>query len=211
MLTKNKKAKNPPRKGLLERRDRILEAAAEVFAEKGFEGATIDDIAARAGVGKGTIYRRVGKKEDFPALLLKETASFIVDSLKSAISKKSDPILQFKEIINTLGDIFEARAKHFMILFQLMMQATPNKINIEDTFPKNKEMDQIIQLIENVLQRAVKNKQIRPVDANVIALSLFGFFNPHHYQHLRHECNYTKSEIVQMTIDLFLNGLRPRK
>ncbi|MFH1227666.1 MAG: TetR/AcrR family transcriptional regulator [Planctomycetota bacterium] len=211
MLTKNKKAKKAPRKGLLERRDRILEAAAEVFAEKGFEGATIDDIAARAGVGKGTIYRRVGKKEDFLTLLLKETASLIIDSLKSAISKRSDPIFQFKEIINTLGDIFEARAKHFMILFQLVMQTNQNKIDFDDILPKHKEIDQIIQLIENVLQRAIKNKQIRPVDTHVIALGLFGFFDPPHYQHLRHVCNYTKSEIVQMTIDLFLNGLKPRK
>ncbi len=38
-------------------RQRILEAAAEVFTERGFE-ATLDDVARRAGVGVGTVYRR---------------------------------------------------------------------------------------------------------------------------------------------------------
>ena len=34
----------------------ILDAAAELFAERGFEGASIQDIAQKAGVGKGTVY-----------------------------------------------------------------------------------------------------------------------------------------------------------
>ena len=44
-------------------RERILEAAIEVFAEAGFEGARVDHIAARAGVNKAMLYYHVGGKE----------------------------------------------------------------------------------------------------------------------------------------------------
>lgn len=43
-------------------RARILTAAEALFAERGVEGVSMDDVAAAAGVGKGTLYRRFGDK-----------------------------------------------------------------------------------------------------------------------------------------------------
>ncbi|MGK2855839.1 MAG: TetR family transcriptional regulator, partial [Thermoanaerobaculia bacterium] len=42
----------------------ILEAAADVFSESGFEGARVDEIARRAGVNKAMLYYRVGNKDE---------------------------------------------------------------------------------------------------------------------------------------------------
>ena len=50
----------------------IVEAALELLAERGFQAATMDAIAARAGVGKNTIYRRWGSKEELIADALRE-------------------------------------------------------------------------------------------------------------------------------------------
>ena len=47
-----------------EKRGRIIEAAAQVFARKGFAGTIIADIAVQAGIGKGTIYEYFDSKED---------------------------------------------------------------------------------------------------------------------------------------------------
>lgn len=54
-----------PRPDLRDKREReILEAAAAVFAERGFRATRIDDVAARAGIGKGTVYEYFRSKED---------------------------------------------------------------------------------------------------------------------------------------------------
>jgi AcrR family transcriptional regulator len=45
-------------------RKRIIESAALVFAEKGYAGTTISDVAGRAGIGKGTVYGYFRGKED---------------------------------------------------------------------------------------------------------------------------------------------------
>ena len=47
-----------------DKRERILDAARAVFAEKGFAGAVIADIAVRADIGKGTVYEYYKSKED---------------------------------------------------------------------------------------------------------------------------------------------------
>jgi TetR/AcrR family fatty acid metabolism transcriptional regulator len=58
-------AKDPIREQLIEaRRSQILDAAATVFAEKGFHRATTRDIARTAGVSQGTIYNYFDTKED---------------------------------------------------------------------------------------------------------------------------------------------------
>ena len=44
--------------------DRITTAAAELLLERGFDKTTVDEVAARAGVGKATVYRRWPSKDD---------------------------------------------------------------------------------------------------------------------------------------------------
>ena len=46
------------------RRDQIVEAAAQVFAQKGYSGAVVADIAIQANIGKGTVYEYFKSKED---------------------------------------------------------------------------------------------------------------------------------------------------
>lgn len=79
-------AARPLRRDAQRNRERILAAARELFAERGVD-ATLDDVAARAGVGVGTVYRRYANKD---ALLdelfeegIAELATFARDSLSS--------------------------------------------------------------------------------------------------------------------------------
>ena len=53
-------------------RDRLLEAAARVFAERGFERASVDDIAAEAGLSKGTLYWNFKSKDELFRALMDE-------------------------------------------------------------------------------------------------------------------------------------------
>jgi AcrR family transcriptional regulator len=55
----------PIRKNLKkDKKDRIVEAAARTFAQKGYAGASVADIAFKAGIGKGTVYEYFNSKED---------------------------------------------------------------------------------------------------------------------------------------------------
>jgi AcrR family transcriptional regulator len=61
------------------RRGAILAAAAEVFADKGFHTARISDVALKAGVAQGTIYRFFSSKEELATSVLANGVQFLCD------------------------------------------------------------------------------------------------------------------------------------
>ncbi|GAA5134844.1 TetR/AcrR family transcriptional regulator [Pseudonocardia adelaidensis] len=64
-------------------RRKVLAAAAELFAERGVARVSMDDVAAAAGVGKGTLYRRFGDKSGLAAALLDERETQLQQQLLS--------------------------------------------------------------------------------------------------------------------------------
>ncbi|MGI5126251.1 TetR/AcrR family transcriptional regulator [Pseudonocardia sp. CA-107938] len=64
-------------------RRKVLAAAATLFAERGVGAVSMDDLAAAAGVGKGTLYRRFGDKSGLAAALLDERESELQAAMMS--------------------------------------------------------------------------------------------------------------------------------
>ena len=74
----------PLRKDAARNRERILAAATEVFAERGLE-VTLDDIAHRAGVGVGTVYRRFADKEQLIDALFEQRMDIVATAAEQAL------------------------------------------------------------------------------------------------------------------------------
>lgn len=89
------------RKALVqERQQQILQAAAQVFAEKGFDAATIRDVARAAGVAEGSIYLYFKNKQDLLVhlprqFMLPPVEAFHAAANRSAAPVSPDALLQF--------------------------------------------------------------------------------------------------------------------
>ncbi len=86
----------PPlqRRRKAERPQEILQAALEVFSEKGFAGARLDDVAARAGITKGTIYVYFPSKEDLFVATLKEKTRLPFENLAALSADATIPAIE---------------------------------------------------------------------------------------------------------------------
>ena len=78
--------------------DRITKAAAELLLRRGFDRTTVDDVAARAGVGKATVYRRWPSKEDLAVAAMETLYSVEIPEADSG-SIHSDLTASYRSVL----------------------------------------------------------------------------------------------------------------
>ncbi len=72
-------------------RQYLLQAAAQVFAERGFHGASLDEVAAAAGFTKGAVYSNFKNKEDLFLALLESLQEQEMDALHATLEASDVP------------------------------------------------------------------------------------------------------------------------
>lgn len=83
------------RAGGRQRRDRrheVLEAAVQVFHEKGYASASIQDVAAEVGVLKGSLYHYIDSKEDLLARIFEDSAGHFVAMMDEVSALDAPPV-----------------------------------------------------------------------------------------------------------------------
>ena len=89
-----------------EPRDRILAAAASAFAEKGFDGAGVDEIARRAGVNKAMLYYHVGDKTALYGTVLLDAVERAHAGVRRVLDEVADPLRQIAGIQGVFLSLF---------------------------------------------------------------------------------------------------------
>jgi|SRR5579884_1141436 AcrR family transcriptional regulator len=87
-----------------EREQEILQAARDIFAQHGFEKASIDDIADRVGIGKGTVYLHFGSKEELLLALMRQNCAQMVAGCRARMEGASTAPEKLQAAIRALAD-----------------------------------------------------------------------------------------------------------
>ncbi|MEK3903949.1 TetR/AcrR family transcriptional regulator [Paenibacillus sp. FSL R7-0179] len=75
------------------RRNEILDAAAELFGQKGFDGTSTGDILGKVGIARGTLYYHFKSKEDIMDALIERTNATILHAAQQVAEDKSIPVI----------------------------------------------------------------------------------------------------------------------
>jgi AcrR family transcriptional regulator len=112
-------------------RARILAAAAEAFAERGVE-AQMDDVAARAGLGVGTLYRHFATKEALMAALMEGRFEQILEVTRHGIEREDgEPFEIFADVLRAGAEVAAADAAAQDALIRAANVISPNVVAIQ--------------------------------------------------------------------------------
>ena len=182
-----------------ERADRaIIEAALSVFAESGTEGLCIERVAARAGVGKATIYRRWPGKED----LLLDAIGALQNPLPEPTGKsvRADLVAILGAMRDSVAD--PRRAREFALLLGEGAKYPRLMARYVETILEPRR-----EVIRSVLRRGVAAGELRPdADLEVALFMLTGAV----LARGKYDPGSFPPGYVERVVDELLLGLAPR-
>ena len=115
------------------RRDEIVRRALKVFARKGYDATSMDDIADRARVAKGTLYYYFPSKENLYHAVMVASLEGIFEHLAETIREVQDPFEAFTRLLEALVKLFGGKPD-LLTLFLPMLngQELPGQRRVED-------------------------------------------------------------------------------
>ena len=116
-MTPSKSGARPQRARMssAERREQLIDVARSLFAERGFEGSAIEEIASRAGVSKPIVYEHFGGKEGLYAVVVDREVRQLLSMMRSALTG-DDPRTLLEQAAIALLDYIEHSSDGFRIL-----------------------------------------------------------------------------------------------
>jgi AcrR family transcriptional regulator len=150
----------------------ICAAALEVFAEKGFAAAKLDEIARRAGVSKGTLYLYFKDKEDLFRAVIRDTVAPNIAAIKETVEAADLP---FAQIVRALLPRFAEIATRVPIgaVAKMVIGESRNFPELAKVY-HDLVVSQAIALISGLIERAQTRGEVREGDPRLHALSLMG-------------------------------------
>ena len=100
-------------------RERILDAATELFAARGYAGAGVDRLAERSGIAKTAIYYHFGNKEGLLAAVLERTATQWIEAIQQASRQGDRPLERLERALAGMRAMLEERP-WILNLFQIL-------------------------------------------------------------------------------------------
>lgn len=117
----------------LERRQRILDAARDVFAREGFRNAEVKTIATRAGVGKATIYKHFDSKEDLLLNLVQENFRCIRDIALRHLIGAGHPLQRFERTCMAIAEYLNQNRNFSTVVIREAGEFLPEIQKIHNT------------------------------------------------------------------------------
>jgi len=194
------------RPAVVDKRDAILRAATQVFAQRGFFNAQVADVAKAAGVAAGTVYLYFRSKDDLLVSLFERTMKDAIAEGRAALVGAVDPRERLSRIarlhLERLG-----RDRDLAVVFQVeLRQSTKFMERFSSSYLRE---------YLGIIREAVEAGQAaglfrRDVSATAAAKILFGALDEMATNWMLSRRKYPLADDADTVIDLFLNGVGSR-
>ena len=189
-----------------ERERLILRAASDLFVERGYHDTSMDDIAARVGIAKGTVYLHFASKEDLTLALLEQGVREFTQSLDAILSADGTPRDKLESVFGVYSAMTDGSFQLFSTIFR-------NPEVIARLHEKREVIgalwDEPRARLTEVLEEGKAAGEFDPTMPTPIMLSLLlGLLAPHRWERPV-EAKLPSAEVARHISRFFFKGIAP--
>jgi len=139
-----------------EKFEKMISVASELFADKDFHNVCMDDIAAKAHVGKGTLYNYFSSKEDLYFSIIHFRLNNLIEILEKAYDQRNDTLKNLRSLILHLHK-FMSKHPHFYFIWK----KEEYKIGKNNNKTLMELRNKMINLVDKILIQGQEEQVIR--------------------------------------------------
>ena len=151
------------------KRERILNAAADLFSQKSYHEVMMEDVAKMIGVAKGTVYNYFTSKEELYFSIMSLRMENLLNSLTEKIRSEHNGIDSLRTFVLHVY-MFMMKYQNFFLMYK--KESMNSDSNFCDKL-RNLE-DQLKELLIGIIRRGIKETHFREVDDAFTANSILG-------------------------------------
>ncbi|MFJ9210284.1 TetR transcriptional regulator [Streptomyces sp. L-9-10] len=151
----------------------LLEKATLLFAEKGYEATTLQDVAAAVGVSRTALYHYVTSKEDLLAMLVEQMSLGLAEAL-AVLRARTDLTAEGK--LRELTDMLvrqRAESPHQFRVHDQTESVLPDPLRSRHRQARR----DVLAALSGVIEEGIEGGEFRPLDPRVAAFSVLGMCN----------------------------------
>lgn len=193
----------------LQRRADILQAAEQVFAEKGYHAASIEEIAHTAEYASGTVYLYFKDKEALYIELFEDKIRAMSLALQTEAARGKDPLDALQKLIRARMDYFEQNRQFFSIYAREGMNVFAKR---DGRWSKVAALyEEFLAMVARLIQSGQRRRVFRKGRPREFALALSGMMMQLTRDWLQSQDNAPLSRRTRFVLDLFLQGVQMRQ
>lgn len=160
-------------------REKILEAAEELFARRGFAGVGLSEIAEAVGLGKSSLFHHFPTKAQLYAAVMERILAEIEHALTRALAVGGSPVERFDRWVDTIVDLLGARPAHSRLLLRSLFEDDELSGSSEEERAANHTLARIIESISGLLREGMASGVLRAASIPHSLQSMIGLIIYH--------------------------------
>ncbi|GAC1637731.1 MAG: TetR/AcrR family transcriptional regulator [Herpetosiphon sp.] len=189
-----------------ERKELILQTAEAVLTEKGYYDTSIDEIATRVGIAKGTVYLHFPSKEDLVVALVERGLLTFLSAVEQAVSQPATARERLERIINATYNDNHGTRTHF---FLSLANSPDVRVRLfEKQEALREHLDRFTATISAVIEQGKMAGEFKEdVPTAVMVATCIGLLSPRVYEHLLRDQQLSREELVSAVGRIFFHGI----
>lgn len=184
----------PARRDLFE--NELFEKASQLFAEKGFDGTTLQDIANALGVSRPSLYHYIRSKDELLERVVRDMAEHSDERVGGVLADAAlGPVEKLRTLISAMTEMVATHPAHFRILLQ-NEKGLSGELGERHRRSRNTALNAVMDIIDDGKRQAV----FRSVDTQTAAFSLVGSWNWVVFWHCGNDIAKIATEIAEMGV-----------